>query len=102
MGTELLDQYSYLHLAVGVVAYFIGFSLPLTTGLHIVFEYVENTETGINFINKHLSWFWPGGKDYPDSTANRVGDTLSTIVGWITAYLLDQYGKEKGWYLARP
>jgi len=27
-----------------------------------------------------------------------IGDTISTAIGWIIAYLLDKYGTNSGWY----
>ena len=33
-----------------------------------------------------------------DSLNNIIGDTLGTIVGWVSAYLLDQFGAKMGWY----
>ena len=73
MGQNLFDQYTFLHFSVGVVMYFIGFRLAWTIILHIVFEFVENTNEGINVINNYLSWFWPGG----------------IIAGWLAAKCLD-------------
>ena len=46
MGKQLLDQYSLLHYASGVMAYHWGFE-PLAWFLsHAAFEFVENTEGG--------------------------------------------------------
>jgi len=89
MGQNIFDQYTYLHFSVGIIMYFLGFSLIWTIILHIIFEFVENTTEGIDFINKYLLWFWPGGKDVPDSCLNSVGDTIGIITGWITAKYLD-------------
>ena len=100
MGTRLLDQYTLLHWAVGIVAYFIGISLPITIFIHIMFEVLENTKEGILFINKYLHWIWPGSKEYSDTMTNSVGDTLATITGWLTAYYIDSLGKQAGWYYA--
>jgi hypothetical protein len=95
MGVLLFDQYTYLHLAIGVILYFIGLSLPITIILHIIFEIIENTEGGIFFINKYLAWIWPGGKSYPDSPINRVGDTIGVVIGWISAKYMDDIGRER-------
>jgi len=97
MGTLLLDQYSLLHFATGIVAYFFNISFKWWITLHTIFEIVENTNVGIMFINKYLP-IWPGGKPFPDSIINRIGDTISTAIGWIIAYLLDKYGTNSGWY----
>ena len=37
------DQFTLLHVAMGVVAYFWGMPFWLALGIHIVFEIVENT-----------------------------------------------------------
>ena len=81
MGYAFTDRFSLLHFAVGIVAYFWGISFWGITVLHIVFEVLENTKTGMWFINTYIP-FWPGGKSHPDSTLNSVGDTVWTAVGW--------------------
>lgn len=104
MGGQLLDQYSLLHAAVGVVAYF--WNVPFWFGvlLHAVFEWAENTATGIWWVNRLFvepGWFglgWPGGKREPDALVNRVGDTGAFAVGWLAAAGLDWVGVRRGWY----
>ena len=86
MGTQLFDQYSLLHFAVGIVAHFWGISRKVLFFSHIVFELVENTQVGMTFINSALP-FWPGGKPKADSLLNMVGDTLSASLGWYCAQL---------------
>ena len=93
MGIYLFDQYTYLHFATGIIAYFFNISLVSWFILHSVFELIENTNIGINIINIYLK-FWPGGKPYKDSFINSIGDTLGTIIGWISAYILNKYGKK--------
>ena len=61
MGLNFIDQYSYLHFASGIIAYFFDISLLYWLIIHTVFEIMENTENGIFIINKYLT-FWPGGK----------------------------------------
>ena len=97
MGTQLLDQYSLLHFAAGVVAYFWGVPAVYWVLSHVAFELSENTETGMRFINKNLTW-WPGGKPRKDSVINIVGDTVSALCGWYVAFWLDELGKLRGWY----
>ena len=97
MGNQLLDQYSLLHYASGVVAYYWGLK-PLTFFLsHLAFEIGENTTLGMKFINQHLTW-WPGGKPRADTLTNMVGDNLSAAAGYWCAYFLDSYGIRQGWY----
>jgi hypothetical protein len=99
MGKNIVDQYAYLHLATGIITYFWGISLMNWIVLHTIFEIVENTTYGISIINKYFT-FWPGGKPYPDSMLNRVGDTIFAILGWMSAYYLDKIGTKYGWYNA--
>ena len=97
MGKFLLDQYTYLHFATGIVVYFWGIKLQHWILIHVLFEIIENTPSGINFINKNLT-FWPGGKPKPDSYVNMIGDNIGAILGWISAYYLDIMGQKFGWY----
>ena len=88
MGTILFDQYSLLHFAVGIVAYFWGVSFSTIFMIHLLFELSENTNLGMKIINQHLP-LWPGGKPYPDSILNMLGDTIANSTGWYCAYVLD-------------
>jgi membrane glycosyltransferase len=97
MGFRLFDQYSLLHFSVGVVTYFWGVNWKLFFILHTLFEILENTPMGMKFINNFT--FWPGGKPKADSLQNIIGDTISAILGWYVAKLLDDYGKKNKWYL---
>ena len=99
MGNQLLDQYSLLHYASGVIAYFWGFE-PLTFFLaHVGFELAENTSVGMRFINQHLTW-WPGGKPRADNIVNMLGDNLAAAAGYWCAFYIDSIGKKKAWYKA--
>ncbi len=84
MWSLLLDNYSLLHFAAGIVAYFWGFSLSTWTLFHILFELLENTAAGMTFINTYIK-LWPGGKSAPDPLVNRLGDVLSGSLGWLLA-----------------
>ena len=97
MGNQFLDQYSLLHYASGVLAFHWGIT-PFAWFLsHAAFEFVENTEPGMKFINGYLTW-WPGGKPFADSALNMLGDNLSAAAGYWSAHYLDKKGKEWGWY----
>jgi hypothetical protein len=100
MGFQFFDQYTYLHFAVGIIAYFWNISLLYWFVLHTIFEFVENTQMGIHIINKYIV-FWPGGKPKSDSIMIRVGDTLGAVFGWVSAYYLDNLGVKYNWYEAR-
>ena len=93
MGHKLIDQYTLLHFAVGIVVYFWGISLPVWFVIHIIFEILENTPQGIAFINNTFT-IWPGGKPQANKFINRVGDTIGAILGWVLAYYVDEYGKK--------
>lgn len=87
MGVNFIDEYSLLHFAVGIVAFFWGIPFKLWILLHISFEYMENTKSGMSFINNELGNIWPGGKDYPDSFVNSMlGDNFFATLGWFIAY----------------
>jgi hypothetical protein len=89
MGESFWDRYSYLHFAVGVIAYF--FDIPLVNWIviHAIFEMLENTKSGVYFIDNYIE-FWPGGKQKPDRIINSIGDTIFAILGWLSVYFLDE------------
>jgi hypothetical protein len=87
MGNQYFDQYTYLHFAVGIIVYFWNISLVNLVILHTIFEFLENSQVGVNIINKYIV-VWPGG----------IGDTLGAILGWLSAYYLDKLGNNFGWY----
>lgn len=93
MGLRVFDQYSLLHFAVGVVAYFWSFSFFIVIVAHILFEFIENTPVGMNFINTYFTVWWPGGKTHPDNLLNKTSDTIFTGLGWIVAHQLDRIYK---------
>ena len=101
MGYYFLDQYSILHFSVGVVMYF--WNIPFVTALtlHVIFEIIENTNIGMNFINKyfiHQGYFsWPGGKNYSDSLINTIGDNVFFILGYVISYYADIYAVKNKW-----
>ena len=97
MGNQLLDQYSILHFATGVVAYFVGVSGTKWFFIHVGFEIVENTQVGMDFINNNLT-FWPGGKPRADAFINMVGDTAAAMLGWWVAQQVEITGKKRKWY----
>lgn len=93
MGTQLFDQYSLLHFASGVVAYFWGVPFIPWVIFHAIFEALENTVTGMRIINSFP--VWPGGKSQADTPTNILGDNIASILGWLAAALLD-------WYMGDP
>ena len=97
MGSNLIDQFSYLHFAVGIIMYFWGIKLVLALVLHTIFEIFENTSLGMYIINKYIT-FWPGGKPYTDNIINSVGDTIFFALGWLSAYGVDNLGSYFGLY----
>ena len=99
MGKYLLDQYSYLHFAVGIIFYFWNVSLKNLLVIHVIFEIFENSGLGILMINKIFP-IWPGGKPKADSLINEVGDILASLLGWLSAYYIDQLGAKYSLYKA--
>ena len=51
MGKQVFDQYTLLHIAVGVVAYFWGLNIVNWFILHTIFEITENDELINKLIN---------------------------------------------------
>ena len=98
MGQHIFDQYSLLHFASGVIAYFWGISLPIWIIIHTAFEIFQNSCCGMEFINHALKNVWPGGHQSKDTIWNSVGDTITAILGWLCAYWLDTLGKKHEWY----
>ena len=97
MGQNFLDQYSLLHFAMGIIAYFLGISFWIWFFLHLLFEIVENSEQGMIIINKFF-FFWPGKKEFADSLSNSLGDQFTAMLGWYAAYIIDSIGKKNRWY----
>ena len=89
MGKNFIDNFSLLHFAVGIIAYFWGIDFWVFNILHILFEIVENTDCGMEVINKgFLKDIWPGGKEYTDSFSNSLADVGFGALGWLLAYLV--------------
>lgn len=97
MGQYVIDQFTLLHFATGIIAYFWAVPLWLTVILHVIFELSENTPIGMRFIN---DWFtlWPGGKPYADSIINSLADTIATAVGWLISWQADKLSTFKHLY----
>jgi len=90
MGLRVFDQYSLLHFAVGIIAYFWSVSLLLLIIIHIVFEYIENTQWGMKVINIYFIGWWPGGKTHSDNLINKTSDTVCSGLGWLFANYVDK------------
>lgn len=86
MGIHFTDQYSLLHFASGIIAYYWGISFILWFIIHLLFEYVENTNLGMKIINKIK--MWPGGKEKSDTILNRIGDQFYSLLGWIFTFFI--------------
>lgn len=84
MGVYFTDNFSLLHLASGIVAYYWGISFITWFILHAAFEMTENTEGGMQVIRKIK--LWPGGKTHADSILNRLGDQFYACIGWAIAH----------------
>lgn len=93
MGILFTDKFSLLHFAAGVIMYYWNISFLSWFIFHVIYEYAENTRTGMKIINTIT--LWPGGKNYPDSLLNRMGDQFYGMLGWIfTHYFIKLvYGK---------
>lgn len=94
MGKYFLDQYSLLHFTSGVVCRYLNLSFILLLVLHIIFEYVENSQKGMYFINNYFK-LWPGGKTSSDTFVNSFGDILFSLIGWIAMDILMKSNLQK-------
>lgn len=97
MGKNFIDQYTLLHFAVGIMAYFWNISLEMTIYLHALYELIENTKLGMHVITNYIT-IWPGGKERADSIKNSIGDIIFCAVGWLLAKYMDDIGKLYKWY----
>jgi hypothetical protein len=86
MGFNFIDQYSLLHFAFGIIAYFFGIKFHIWLIIHLMFELIENSELGIKYINTWFKPIWPGGKDSQDALINSTGDQIFAMCGWLIAY----------------
>lgn len=86
MGLYFTDKYSLLHFSVGIVVYYWNITFITWFIIHMLFEYIENTNYGMKLINKFP--YWPGGKDRSDSFINNVGDHFYALLGWFIAYIV--------------
>lgn len=100
MSSKLLDQYTYLHFATGIIFYFWGISFTTSFIIHSIYEYFEITDFGTSIINKYFGNIWPGGGKHKQEKFiyNGLGDTIGFIIGWYSAYLLDIIGSRYKWY----
>lgn len=89
MGVKFTDQFSLLHFASGIIAFFWKISFMNWFLLHLIYEIFTNTKYGIYFINHYT--FWPGGKLNYDSPKNIFGDQVWGLIGWLFAYLIVSY-----------
>ena len=97
MGQYSFDQYSLLHVATGVIAYFWGLSFAEWMILHLIYEIIDNTNWFIYLVNNWI-FFWPGGKLGKDSLENSIGDTIGSALGWFIAMGIDSLGTQYGLY----
>lgn len=96
MGTQAVDQYSFLHFSAGVIAYFWNVPLIAWFIINLLFEAFENSAFGMGIIQK-ISFF-PGGQSQADVPSNIVCDIIFCMLGWAAGYGVDYLGKKYKWY----
>ena len=84
MGIYFTDQFSLLHFATGIIAFFWKISFMNWFIIHLIYELITNTRVGIKFINNYTAW--PGGKLDYDTPINIIGDQTWGLIGWLFAY----------------
>lgn len=100
MGHQIFDQFSSLHFAMGVIAYFFGLTFWQWFFLHLLFELIQNGSKYYGYINIDvgLPILQPPDTTGPDHLINSLGDQTFAMTGWILAYYIDKLGKEYNWY----
>lgn len=89
MGVYFTDQFSLLHFASGIIAYYWKTTFFTWFGLHLLYEWITNTSWGIYIINHYTPWPW--GHLNRDSPINIVGDQIYGLLGWIIGYAVVHY-----------
>lgn len=89
MGRLFTDKFSLLHFATGIIVYYWGMSFTWWFILHALYEYLENTPTGMKYIN--LIKMWPGGKNEKDTIVNSIGDQFYALLGWVFSWYICNY-----------
>jgi hypothetical protein len=89
MGRVFTDKFSLLHFACGIIVYYWGMSFDAWFVIHGLFEILENTQTGMKYINQ-IS-LWPGGKNEKDTVINSIGDQFYATLGWSCAWFICFY-----------
>jgi hypothetical protein len=84
---------------VGSIAYFWGINIVNFIIIHTIYEIFEITRYGTHIINTYFKNIWPGGgKHKAEPIINGIGDTIGGILGWFSAYYLDNIGDKYKWY----
>lgn len=73
------DQWMWLHMAVGACAHWVGVKEGVYVSMHVVYELLSNTETGMEVLREIP--FWPP-KEEKDEVLNMVGDPFWGWIGW--------------------
>lgn len=98
--TDAIDQFSYLHFASGITAYFFGFKLKNWMLLHLAFDIFDNSNWGIQFVQKYVS-FLKQPRYGSDPPLNIIVDNIISVLGWVSAYYLVQYCTDRGYGVSR-
>lgn len=82
------DQFSWAHLAAGIIVYYMGITFEQWFWLHLLFEIVENGSMSRKMAQKYIPKF---GWDSPiqDTIINTIGDQVFAIIGWLIAYFVN-------------
>lgn len=98
-----LDQYSLIHMAVGILFYFWKISFFLSTLTQATFMLLNNSEEGSKLFSRYAPQYPYTAKKH-DSWINMVGDNMSFNFGWLLASAVDTSlvpaGQEKQIYEA--
>ncbi len=82
-----LDQYSLIHMAVGILFYFWKISFILSSLTQATFMLLNNSEAGNRILGKYAPQYPNARKQ--DSWLNMLGDNMSFNFGWLLASAVD-------------
>ena len=82
----LIDRYSYLNFAIGIICFFSGISLKTLFIIRVLYFLIKNNKARIKYLNKYI--LWPKQQNN-DHLAKQIVDILLSLFGWLSANYKD-------------
>ena len=79
----MFDRFSFVHFAIGVLYYFLGFQFPTAFILAVGWELIENP------LKANLPQIFPHAT--ADTIQNAVGDIIAVSSGWALLDIILRY-----------